>query len=131
MMISRAALAVVIVGSLLSWSCDGGEASPLAVYAGDWHSDDAQLAGRLILEGDCLVIVSSTGESWAIAFAERGTSWSRDDQAVTYLDRTVRVGDEVAVGGSSPPNAILQWVRAPGEECNGKPIWFVGDPSPS
>lgn len=112
-------------------ACGDDSPSPVAIYSGPWHSDDGMLAGRMIRDGDCLQIITAEGEAWTIAFAEEGTLWADDAQSVEYLGATLHVGEHVIVGGSSPPGFEPEWVRPPSGDCDGLPVWLVGDPYPS
>ena len=128
MLILRSRTALLgIASSLAGIACAAGQAdSPLALYSGQWNEDDALLTGTLAREAECLYIVDSRGVKWLPAFAARGTSWNEAEESVTYVGKTIRVGDQVKVGGSSPL-AVEIWAAPPEGSCDSTRIWLVSD----
>jgi hypothetical protein len=130
-----AALAVVLA------SCGGGGPSdlgPVAIYPGSWNGDDASLTGTLQREGSCLY-VSREGSSamskdtpgyferYFVAFAAEGTSWNESAQSLRIPGKTLKVGEQIRVGGSEvAANRKIEWVRQPDPSCDVSHIWSVG-----
>jgi hypothetical protein len=113
---------------ILASSCrSDGAASPLALYPGNPEGHSARLRGTLERVGDCLYVIGEGGERWLAAFPSPGTSWDPERRSVRVGDKVLRVGDMGGFAGgemSHGPDAI-QWVRAPGKECDGSKIWLV------
>jgi hypothetical protein len=79
------------------------------------------------MEGGCLYITTESGERWLAAFPSPGTSWNSENLSVQVGDKTLKVGAAGGFAGGEMlrgPDAI-QWVQAPGKECDGSKIWLV------
>ncbi len=124
----RLALFGAIPLGLCFVGCTSAREQPsLAIYSGDWNADDARLEGKLVQDGSCLLIDDSDGVRWLVAFAADRTSWDQADQEVHFGGRSLRLGERVAVGGSSPPGYQPEWIKPPAPTCQSFPVWFVAD----
>lgn len=113
---------------LMTTSCASvAAANPLVLYTASSEAHQAQLQGRLQLEGACLYIVGEGGERWLAAFPSPGTRWESGDSAVQVGARRLRVGEVGAFVGGEVTNAAgtLRWVQAPAGPCDASKLWMV------
>jgi hypothetical protein len=117
---------VTAVATAAIAACSDGQRQPLALYAGEWNGDDARLEGTFEKQGDCLLLMDEERKEWLLAFAEDGASWDESRSTARFGTNSLRVGDHVAVGGSSLPGYTPKWVKPPAKGCATNPVWFVG-----
>ncbi|HYW05720.1 MAG TPA: hypothetical protein VE913_02120, partial [Longimicrobium sp.] len=110
---------------LMAASCAsaGAATDPLALYSGTPVARQAQLQGRLVLDGACLYIVAPGGERWLAAFPSPGTRWEPGENAVEVGARRVRVGETGGFAGGEASDA--PWVKAPDDSCDASKLWTV------
>lgn len=109
-------------------SCQSdGAASPLALYPGSPEGHNARLRGTLEIDGGCLYISNEGGERWLAAFPSPGTSWDPENRSVQVGGKVLQVGATGGFAGGeiSSGTGAIQWVQAPGKECDGSKIWLV------
>lgn len=110
------------------------DTGPLALYPGEWSEDDAGLTGTLTREGDCLYVDYDDGLIHIrplVTFSARGTSWDEEEQSVRTSGASLRVGDEVALGGGLREGsgaADMEWAVPPDSSCDTTAIWISGKP---
>lgn len=129
----RVAAACAFAAVLVS-ACGAAEqgTGPLVLYPGEWNGDDALLTGRLLLdENGCIVVQPDTlrppaPARYLLAFSVDGTSWDERRKAIHIPGRTLRVGEEVQLGGSETGGSFDDWTVPPADACGHLPVWLVG-----
>lgn len=113
---------------LMTAACaSAAAADPLVLYTAGPAAQQAQLQGRLQMEGACLYIVGEGGERWLAAFPSPGTRWEPGENAVQVGARRLRVGEMGAFAGGEVSNApgTIRWVQAPAGPCDASKVWMV------
>ena len=137
------ALAIVALASCSSSDPTPAVASAnawgaMAVFDGPPSGHEASIAGRLVIEENCVVLVSGTDASRSlIVWPSKGTTWN-PDRTITYSDgeRSIELadGDYFSVGGGGGQSAVEWaasfdgWVAKPEPVCLSSVDmwWFVG-----
>ena len=144
------ALAIVALSS-----CSSSDPTPtvatadawggLAVFDGPPSGDEALSTGTLLIEENCVVLISGTDNSRSlVVWPSEGTTWDPDSRTITYTDGESSIelanGDYFSVGGGgdNPEEGSLSaaewaasldgWVSKPQPACLSSvdSWWFVG-----
>jgi hypothetical protein len=108
--------------------------SPLAVQAGGWNGNDAALAGMLVEEDGCVVVLAENdreGQRMLIAFAEDGLEWDDSRDILTVYGHEYRLQERVRLGGSERARDLVgdpTWKHAPSAGCRYDGIWGLNPP---
>lgn len=151
LVLSAIALSLVVAIVAWNWDSTSGHPGPLTLYRGE-NGDDADWHGTLVREGNCLYVdseVQGTVARVLLALPNRGTRWDEGAQAiraggvrlgignfgVRFGGASLRVGDEVSIGGSSIDSATYpgdirdrDWAVPPDPSCDLTHVWFADRP---
>jgi hypothetical protein len=114
----------------------------LAVFGGPPSGAEALASGKLVIEENCVVLVSGTDSSRSlVVWPSEGTTWNPGSRTITYTDgeRSIELADgdsfSVGGGGDNPEEGGLSavewaasldgWVAKPEQACRRSvDLWF-------